>query len=85
MSIIKEKTMLKLAVSLLLTALAGYGVFAFAQGRTDLRTAVTPIGSSSSDGISFAWFYDPAERTVYVCRTSQGAGAPDCKGKAVLP
>ncbi|MGA8054913.1 MAG: hypothetical protein WCA12_13810 [Burkholderiales bacterium] len=77
--------MLKLAVSLLLTALAGYGVFAFAQGRTDLRTAVTPIGSSSSDGISFAWFYDPAERTVYVCRMSHGADAPECKGKAVLP
>ncbi len=67
--------------------LAGYALHAWAQqGRVDLRPAVTAMGTSSSNGVSFAWFYDSTERTVYVCRTTQGAAdAIDCKAKTQLP
>lgn len=67
--------------------LAGYALHAWAQqGRIDVRTAVTPMGTSSSNGVSFAWFYDSNERTVYVCRAAQGVTeAIDCRSKAQLP
>ena len=82
----KETIMLKLAGALTIAALVGYGVHAIAQGRGDLRPAVTPIGSASSNGIAFTWFFDSAERTVYVCRSGQGADdAVQCKGPAKLP
>jgi hypothetical protein len=82
----KETIMLKLAGMLAIAALVGYGVHAIAQGRTDLRPAVTPIGSASSNGIAFTWFFDSAERTVYLCRSGQGADdAVQCKVPAKLP
>jgi hypothetical protein len=67
--------------------LAAYALHAWAQqGRIDVRTAITPMGTSSSNGVSFAWFYDSTDRSVYVCRTAQAAGDPvDCKAKAQLP
>jgi hypothetical protein len=79
--------MLKLPVLLVLAALTGFGLHALAQPRLEVvRPAVTAIGSSSSNGISFAWFYDPADRTVYVCRAGSGGGdAVDCKPKTTLP
>ena len=78
--------MLKSAVLLLVAGLTGFAFHALAQVRMDARPAVASIGNSSSNGISFAWFYDAAERTVYVCRTGQGSGdAVDCRGKATLP
>ena len=70
---------------LLFAAVATYAIHSFAQVRADARAVMTAIGSSSSNGISFAWFYDNAERTVYVCRFGQGtADAVDCKAKAAL-
>ena len=57
--------MTKLAVLIFLAALAGYAFHAFAQARVDIRTAITSIGTSSSNGVSFAWFFDPADRTVF--------------------
>lgn len=78
--------MKKISVALLGVLLAGYALLAWAQGRIDVRTAVTPMGTSSSNGVSFAWFYDPTDRSVYVCRTAQAAGdAIDCKAKTQLP
>ncbi len=78
--------MLKLPVFLALAALTGVALHALAQPRVEVRAAVTAIGSSSSNGISFAWFYDPADRTVYVCRAGVGGGdAVDCKPKTTLP
>lgn len=79
--------MKKFTALLLATLLAGYALHAWAQGRVDVRTAVAPIGTSSSNGVSFAWFYDSNERTVYVCRAGLGAGADavDCKAKTQLP
>ena len=78
--------MIKAAALVLVAALTGYGIHALAQSRIDVRPAVTPMGTSSSSGVSFAWFYDPALRTVYVCRTGQKAGnALDCQAKATLP
>jgi hypothetical protein len=78
--------MKKISVALLGVLLAGYALHAWAQGRIDVRTAVTPMGTSSSNGVSFAWFYDPTDRSVYVCRTAQAAGdAIDCKAKTQLP
>ncbi len=78
--------MLKFPVLLLLAALTGFCLHAFAQSRLEVRSAVTPIGSSSSNGVSFAWFYDPADRMVYVCRTGSGGGdAVDCKPRTALP
>jgi hypothetical protein len=64
---------------------AGYGLHAVAQSRFDARPAVAPMGTSSSNGISFAWFYDATERTVYVCRTGSGADTVECKARAQLP
>ena len=78
--------MTKVAALILVAVLGGYGFHALAQIRADARPPVTPIGNSSSNGISFAWFYDSADRAVYVCRTGQGAGdAVDCKAKSTLP
>ena len=77
--------MIKIATMMLLAIGAGYGLFAFAQGRLDARPSVTTIGSSSSNGVSFAWLYDATERTVYVCRVGQSAETLDCKAKATLP
>lgn len=75
-----------IAALIAVAAIAGYGLHAFAQGRLDLRPSVTPIGSSSSNGISFAWFYDPTERTVYVCRAGHGNGDTlECKARVNLP
>ena len=77
---------MRIAAVALVAALGGYALHALAQGRIDIRTAVTTIGTSSSNGVSFAWFYDPADRTVYVCRAGSAAGdAVDCKAKTALP
>ncbi len=46
--------MIKIAGLLLVAAIATYGLHAFAQIRADARPTMTPIGSSSSNGISFA-------------------------------
>jgi hypothetical protein len=79
--------MIKIASLLLCALLAGYALRAWAQqGRIDVRTAVTPMGTSSSNGVSFAWFYDSTDRSVYVCRTAPApADTIDCKAKAQLP
>ena len=63
--------MIKIVGLLLIAAIAAYGLHAFAQIRPDVRPSMTPIGSSSSNGMSFAWFYDSTERAVYVCRIGQ--------------
>jgi hypothetical protein len=77
------KTFLLLVVAALIAAVA---VHALAQMRPEIRFAVLPIGTASSNGISFAWFYDSAERSVYVCRTGHAGGdTVECKAKAVLP
>lgn len=76
---------MKKLAALLVTALAaGYGLHALAQSRFDVRAAVAPIGTSSSNGISFVWFYDPTDRAVYVCRTGSG-DTVECKARAQLP
>ena len=79
--------MSKVIVLLFGALMAGYVMHAWAQqGRIDVRTAVTPIGTSSSNGVSFAWFYDPTDRSVYVYRTPQAArDAIDCNAKTQLP
>ncbi len=78
--------MTKFAALLLVAGVAGFAFHALAQVRMDARPTVTSIGNSSSNGVSFAWFYDAAERTVYVCRTGQGSGeSVDCRGRATLP
>jgi len=77
--------MIRIAGFLLVAAIATYGLHAFAQIRADVRPTVTPIGSSSSNGMSFAWFYDSTERTVFVCRIGQTPGdSVDCKAKTNL-
>jgi hypothetical protein len=82
----REDFMIRIAGSLLVAVVAGYGVYAFAQIRADVRPAVAPIGSSSSNGMSFAWFYDSTERAVFVCRIGQAPGdAVDCRAKTNLP
>ena len=70
-----------------LLAGGGYVLHAWAQpGRIDVRTAVTPIGTSSSNSASFAWFYDATDRSVFVCRITHAPGeSVDCKAKAQLP
>lgn len=69
-----------------LAALAGYTVHVLAQPRADLRPAMMPIASSSSNGVSFAWFYDQGSRSVVVCRAGAAANeGPDCKAHATLP
>ena len=78
--------MIKTLALVVVAAMTGYTLHVLAQTRVDTRAAVTPILSSSSNGISFAWFYDPAERTVYVCRVGQGGGdTVECKARTALP
>jgi hypothetical protein len=78
--------MLKTALAALFALGVGYALHALAQPRPDFRQSVMPMGNSSSDGVAFAWFYDPADRTVHVCRTGRGAADPlDCKAKTTLP
>jgi hypothetical protein len=78
--------MIKTLALLVIAAMAGYALHVLAQTRADTRAAVTPIVSSSSNGVSFAWFYDPAERTVYACRAGQGgADTVECKARTTLP
>jgi len=70
---------------LLVAAIAIYAIHAFAQIRTDVRPVVTPMGTSSSNGTSFAWFYDSTDRTVVACRIGQAPGDTiDCKAKTTL-
>jgi hypothetical protein len=76
--------MFKIVSLLLVAAFAAYALHAFAQIRADVRTSVMPIGTSSSNGVSFAWFYDSIERTVFVCRMGSGETV-DCKAKTTLP
>jgi hypothetical protein len=75
----------RIAALILAAAAAGYGLHALAQSRFDVRPAAAPIGTSSSNGISFAWFYDPTDRAVYVCRAGSGSDALECKARAQLP
>ena len=78
--------MTKVAALVLVAVLAGYNFYALAQVRLDVRQAVAPIGTSSSNGVSFVWFYESTERAVYVCRTGQSGGDPvECKAKTTLP
>jgi len=77
--------MIKIATFVLMAVCASYGFYAFGQPRFDARASVVTLGSSSSNGISFAWLYDPTERTVYVCRIGGSSDLPDCKGKTTLP
>ncbi len=78
--------MLKTFAYVAVAAAIAYGAHALAQVRSDLRPPLTAIGSSSSNGVSFAWFYDPAERSVVVCRAGSAAtDALDCKAHARLP
>lgn len=82
----KEDTVIKSAALVLFAGVLGYAVHALAQVRADLRPAVSAIASSSSNGVSFAWFYDPLERSVFVCRVGANAGdGPDCKARTTLP
>jgi hypothetical protein len=77
--------MIRILGLLLVAATATYGLHAFAQIRADVRPAMTPISSSSSNGISYAWFYDSTERTVVVCRIGPAPGdIMHCKAKATL-
>ena len=78
--------MSRIAALIVVAAAAGYALHALAQGRMELRPAVVAIGSSSSNGISFAWFYDQTDRAVYVCRAGHGSGdMVECKSRASLP
>ena len=78
--------MAKLATLTLVAILAGYGFHALAQVRADIRQSVTVVGTSSSNGMSFVWFYEPTERSVYACRTGESSSDPVvCKARATLP
>ena len=77
--------MIKIAAWVLMAVCAGYGFYAFGQGRLDARPTVVTIGSSSSNGVSFAWLYDATERTVYACRVGGAGDTLDCKAKTTLP
>ena len=66
--------MRKFLAPLFTAVIATYGVYAYAQMKADARPAMSPIGTASSNGISFAWFYDPPTRTVVVCRVGQASG-----------
>lgn len=57
--------MFKTAGLLLFGSIATYAIHALGQLRADARVVVTTVGSSSSNGTSFAGFYDSAERTVF--------------------
>ncbi|HZQ63110.1 MAG TPA: hypothetical protein VFC24_17270 [Casimicrobiaceae bacterium] len=75
-----------MAILMMLSLVGGYAVHVLAQPRADLRPAMMPIASSSSNGISFAWFYDQGTRSVVVCRAGSAlTEAPDCKSHATLP
>jgi hypothetical protein len=77
--------MTRVAIGIAVAALFAYGLHAYAQIRADARPQVTPIGSSSSNGVSFAWFYDNTDRTVFVCRIGQApADGVDCRAKTNL-
>ena len=78
--------MVKLVAAGVVAMLCGSALYALAQPRIDVRPAVTPMGTSSSGGVSFAWFYDAQSRTVYLCRAAErGSAAPDCRSTATLP
>jgi hypothetical protein len=78
--------MIKVAAVVFVAALAGYGFHAWAQARIDVRPTVTSVMSSSSNGVSFAWFYDTTTQSIYVCRAGQGvADTLECKAKTILP
>ena len=78
--------MIKSAGLLIVAAIAAYGFHAYGQMRADVRTSLMPIGSSSSNGISYAWFYDSKERTVTACRIGHAPGDTlDCRAKTTLP
>ena len=77
--------MMKILVPVLMAAATGYALHAFAQVRIDTRSAVTPVASSSSEGVSFVWFYDPADRSVYACQTRGGQNTVECKPRTTLP
>ena len=78
--------MIKVAAFVFVSVLTGYGFHALAQSRIDVRPALTPMGNSSSNGVSFAWFYDATLHTVYVCRAGQGVvDTLECKAKTSLP
>lgn len=74
--------MLKAVALVIVAVAASYGAYSWAQGRIDVRPTLTPIASSSSNGLSFAWFFDPSSRAVYVC---VAGAALDCKRSAALP
>ena len=76
--------MIRILALVVAVALTGYALHLLAQPRVDTRSAVTPIASSSSNGVSFAWFYDPADRAVYVCRAGPGETV-ECKARTTLP
>ena len=83
---LRRTGMIKALALVVVAALTGYTLHVLAQARADTRAALTPIVSSSSNGVSFAWFYDPAERTVFVCRAGQGGpDTVECKAKTALP
>jgi hypothetical protein len=77
--------MIRILVPLLVAAAMGYALHAFAQVRIDTRSTVTPVASSSSEGVSFVWFYDASDRSVYVCQTRGGQSTMECKPRANLP
>jgi hypothetical protein len=78
-----EGKSMKAAAFIVVSLLVGYGAYGLAQSRVDVRPSLTPIASSSSNGMSFAWFYDASSRTVYACVVT--APQMDCKISAVLP
>lgn len=78
--------MLKTLAVVVIAAVVAYGAHALAQVRTELRPPLAAIGSSSSNGVSFAWFYDATERGVVVCRIGPAATDQlDCKAHTRLP
>lgn len=78
--------MSKIAAFALVAALIGYGFHAVAQSRIDVRPTLTPVGTSSSNGVSFAWFYDATERAVYVCRAGlEARNMIECNVTTKLP
>lgn len=77
--------MVKIAAVALVAVLLGYWLFATAQTPIDVRPLVAPVGTSSSDGVSFAWFYDASNRNVYVCRSGKGVEGIECRSGRALP
>lgn len=69
-----------------LSAVTGYAIHALAQSRVDVRPSMMPMASSSSNGVSFAWFYDAGTRAVVLCRAASGPNDPvDCRAHTTLP